>query len=330
MRWIFISITIVVIIGISLCLNLVTPEADASCGSANCFLITGTQEGIASEGQIIMDISYRFIPMDRIHEGSSDAPEALVPRIDFENGVIVPDGHSEVRTNNELMQVDIGYGITPRFALALSIPFFNLRTHEHFEDTEFTRQDGTSGLGDLRLTGRYTLWVSTKNLLVSGIGVKIPSGEYKLLSHDGEINEPTIMPGTGSWDGLFSAYYAYQIFPHRLDTFFSASYQIATKNDLDYQFGNRLILNGGVNYRPGERTTTSLQVNARLTPHDEFKGEIVPSTGGKWVYLTPGIKVEASENTSLYTFIQIPVYQFVNEANLVPRYGLILGISHAF
>ncbi|MBI4715525.1 MAG: transporter [Nitrospirae bacterium] len=311
-----------------------TGSAIASCGSANCFLVTGTQEGIANPGQIILDLSYRWIPMDRIQRGSDSASEALVPRVDFANGVIVPDGHSEIRTNNELAQLDVSYGVSPKAALTLAIPFFNLRTHEHAHvPGDFTRQDGTSGFGDIRLIGKYAPWVTTKQLLVFGLGVKTPTGEYKLLDHEGEINEPTIQPGTGSWDGLISAYYAYQIRPHRLDAFVSGSYQLSGENDLDYRFGNVLILNGGANYlfssqeRP---VTASLQLNLRQSPHDEFKGEEVPSTGGTWVYLTPGVKIQPSPHTSFYTHVQLPVHQDVNEVNIVPRYGWIMGVSYAF
>ena len=56
----------------------------------------------------------------------------------------------------------------------------------------------------------------------------------------------------------------------------------------------------------------------------------VPSTGGAIVYLTPGVRFEAKSGTSIYGFVQVPVYEQVNEANLAPRAGLVLGLSHAY
>lgn len=325
------SLSLIAGIAVSFWLAAAPPKADASCGSANCFLVTGTTEGIETVGRLTLDLSYRWIPMDQVHRGSKSADEALVPGIDFTNGLIVPDAHQEVRTNNELMQLDVGIGITERFSGMISVPFFNLRTHEHAHvPGDFSRQDGTSGFGDIRLIGKYALWVSTKHLLVGGVGIKTPSGEYKLLDHDGEINEPTIQPGTGSWDGIVSAYYAYQVIPHELDAFLSTSYQVTTENPLDYKIGDTWLANGGVSYRLAEKWTTSLQANLRYAPRDEFKGEEVPSTGGAWIYLTPGIKTQASPNTALYAHIQFPLYQRVNDANIVSRYQLIVGVSHAF
>jgi hypothetical protein len=306
----------------------------ATCGAANCFLVTGTQEGIANPGQVIVDLSYRFIPMDKIHSGSRDTNEAITPRIDFETGQILaapdPKAHKELRTNNELMQVDLTAGVTPRLAVTITVPFFNVRTHEHDHVTPaFSREDGTSGFGDVRLIAKYALWIHTKHLLVGGLGIKLPTGEYKLRDHEGHINEPTIQPGTGSFDGLASLYYAYEIFPHELNAFLSGSYQANAENDLDYKMGNTFLLNTGVDYRLNDKVLASIQANMRQAPRDSFNGQSVPSTGGRWVYLTPGIRFLGGA-TTLYTHVQLPVVQYVNEVNLVPRFGFIMGVSHVF
>ncbi len=319
----------------SLSFFLSTPQAWSSCGSANCFLVTGTQEGISNSGQMTLDISYRYIPMDDFQRGSGSVGEAVVPKVDFGAGVIEDGHHREVRTVNELMQVDVGYGIAERFTVQVSIPLVNDRSHEHFDGVgtageEFTRQDGTSGMGDIRINGRYAALVRTRHLLVLGLGLKLPTGEYKLLDAHGEINEPTIMPGTGSIDYLFSFFYDYQIRPHKLDAFLSGSYQLTTENDLGYEFGEQSILNTGLGYIANEKVTVSGQLNLRHTPHDQFKDIGVASTGGTWLYVTPGIRVQASDALGLYSFVQIPVYQYVNEVNLVSRYALALGASYTF
>lgn len=317
------------------------PLAHASCAASTCFLVTGTQEGIANPGQVIMDLSYRYITMDSPQRGSNEASEALTAGIDFATGEIEADHHRELRTLNELAQLDISYGVTPKFALSLSIPFMNNRYHEHVIIAnhppaglhEHYASERISGMGDLRLTGKYAAHTSIRHLLVAGLGIKAPTGEYKLRNSSGDINEPTLMPGSGAWDGLFSLHYAYQIQPHEWDTFISGAYQLTTANDLEYKMGNTLLLNTGTNYRftaHEKEFTASLQINLRQTPRDEFNGQDVPNTGGTWVYLTPGITAHATPTTALYTHLQLPLYQDVNDANLVPSYGLIAGLSHSF
>jgi hypothetical protein len=310
-------------------------EAEASCGSANCFLVTGTQEGVFQPGQVVVDLSYRYIPQDRMMKGSSSTDDVLVPKVDFAGGGLELDHHRELRTINMLSQLDLSYGLSSVVTGALSVPFSNRRLHEHDDevgtvDEHFTNTDGTSGFGDMALTGKGALLVTTKHLLVGGVGIKFPTGEYKLRDSEGAINEPTIMPGTGSFDLLLSGYYSYGWHPHEMDTFLSFLYRLNTENPLDYKFGNATMVNGGINYIPAEKVTLTGQVNARFAGRDEFKGESVPSTGGTFVYLTPGVRVQASPNTAFYTHLQMPVYQKVNEVNLAPRYGLLLGVSYAF
>lgn len=334
MHWHRTSIIVTALV-VGLGCGIVSP-VHATCGSANCFLVTGTQDGIANPGQVLADLSYRFIPMDQIQQGSQGASEAVVPKIDFATGQIVvspdPEAHKEIRTNNELMQLDLTFGVTPRLALTLAVPFFNLRTHEHehVAPDSFTRQDGTSGFGDIRLIGKYALLIHTKHLLVGGLGVKVPTGEYKLRDHEGAVNEPTIQPGTGSWDGIASLYYAYEIFPHELNAFLSTSYQASTENDLNYEMADTLIASAGIGWRVSEKVDVSGQFNMRQASRDAFNGQTVPSTGGRWIYFTPGVRLQGTPNTALYTHVQLPVSQYVNEVNVVPRYGFIMGVSHAF
>lgn len=318
-------------------------NAYASCGSGNCFLVTGTQEGISSPGQMTLDVSYRYIPMDDFQSGSGSTSEVLTPKVDFENKLIENDHHREVRTINELLQVDIGYGVTERFTLQVAIPLINNRTHEHYDGISatsptgtFTREDGSSGIGDIRLIGRYAPVILTRHLVVIGGGVKFPTGEYKLFNAEASINEPTVQPGTGSYDFLISLFYDYQIIPHKLDSFVSGSYQITTENDLDYEFGDQTLFNVGVNYllESKKNISVSSQLNFRHADRDAFEtttgGAGVPSTGSTSLHFTPGIRIQSSDNLSLYSFLQFPLYQYVNEENVVSRYGLVLGATYTF
>src|SRR5436309_15337124 len=104
------------------CLTLGGPQLLATCGSANCFLITGTSEGVGSKGEMSVDLSYRYIPQTRKLDGTESISEVLTPRVDFENGVLEPRHHREIRTQNTLVEVDLGWGVTERFTLATALP----------------------------------------------------------------------------------------------------------------------------------------------------------------------------------------------------------------
>lgn len=308
----------------------------ASCGSANCFLVTGTQEGVFEPGQVVVDLSYRYIPQDRKKRGRSGTNEVLVPKIDFENGEIIPDHHRELRTINMLSQFNVNIGLSPKYTVALAVPFSNERLHEHYDDVdlavgdngEFNNDAGTSGFGDIVVTGKRIMLASTRHLLVGGLGLKLPTGEYQLKDSEGALNEPTIMPGTGSYDFIVSGHYVYQIDPHRISAYVSTQLRFNTENKYDYKFGDSIVLNTGLSYRATDKINISGQINARVADRDEYKGDDVPSTGSTMIFLTPGIQLLSTDSTSFYTHIQVPLYERVNEVNLVPTYGVEFGVSH--
>jgi hypothetical protein len=311
------------------------PPSRATCGSANCFLMTGTQEGVNASGILTIDLSYRFISQGRRLSGSHEVPEVLAPKIDFENGLIEPDHHREIRTQNTLVEIDLSYGLTPRLTLAGSLPIINQRDHEHFDDVgtpeeHFTREDGSSGFGDVRFGARYAFVVKTKNLLSAGMAVKLPTGAYTLHDGEGDINEPTIQPGTGSTDAILSVQYVHQVIPERLQWFLAGAWRKNGENDLDYRFGDETIVNAGLRHRISKRVAWSAQANWRDTGRDRFLSQDVPSTGVTFLDLTPGLTLDTGTGTVLYGFVQLPVSQRVNESQLAPRAAFMTGVSKSF
>ncbi|HET6372273.1 MAG TPA: hypothetical protein VFG76_03135, partial [Candidatus Polarisedimenticolia bacterium] len=260
------------------CASLSSSVTLATCGSANCFLVTGTQEGVGLKGKLTVDLSYRYIVQSKGLEGTNGVSDVLAPKIEFENREIEKDHHREIRTQNTLVQLDLAWGVTDRLTVAGSFPLINDRDHEHFDEAGtaqefFTREDGSSGFGDVRLGARYGFLVRTKNLLVGGVTVKLPTGQYRLNDSEGEINEPTIQPGTGSTDAIAGLYYAHQWIPLRFEYFVSGSQKVNGENDLDYRFGAESLLNAGISYTASGRITWTVQVNARKTAHDLYLRE---------------------------------------------------------
>jgi len=311
--------------------------AQAACGSANCSFIRGSQSGITGKGRFVFDISHSYILQDDKQKGAGNTDEVLVPKVNFEGRELEADHHRELRTVNQLTQLDVSYGITEKFTATLNLPFRNDRYHEHDDEVTpgtpagvFNNVDGTTGMGDITLILKYALLQTIKHQFIMGAGVKFASGEYKLRDNEGGINEPTLMPGTGSYDAILSGLYIFSLIPNRVNLFASASHRFTTTNPLDYLFGETTLLDAGMVYELSDSVSLSAQINARIKGRDTYIGLPVPSTGGEFVNLTPGVILAASENLSLYTHVQIPVYQRVNEVNLVPNYGFLFGASYGF
>ncbi len=312
-----------------------TRPVAASCGSASCFIVTHSEEGVETAGSFQIDLSFRYVDQTRKLDGSHAASEVLVPKIDFENEVIEPDHHREISTRNTMLLLDLAYGINSRVSVFGVLPLVVDKNHEHFDDVgtpdeHFTNTDGTRGFGDVALGARYALLVKANDLLMGSVSAKIPTGAYKLLDSGGAVNEPTIQPGTGSYDGLLTLYYVRHQFPKPVEWFVSGSERINGRNSLEYRVGNETVASFGVSYAASQRWVFSGQLNGRHAGRDDYRGEGVPSTGSDSLSLAPGIRFRTGDRLELYGYLQLPVYQNVNEAQLAPRAGFIAGFSKSF
>src|SRR5262249_41814991 len=136
------------------------PEVHATCGSTACFLSTRTQDGTLLSHTFRLDLSYRYVDQSRMRFGGSSTDEVLTPGVNFDEGVLEPNHHREIRTGFHVLQADASYGLTDRLSLLASIPLVSAKHHEHFvrepgEPERFTDGDGTTGFGDVQLGARY-------------------------------------------------------------------------------------------------------------------------------------------------------------------------------
>ena len=78
------------------------------------------------------------------------------------------------------------------------------------------------------------------------------------------------------------------------------------------------------------RLAPSLQLKLNLRGRNTFLGQGVASTGATFVYLNTGLRGSTSENIGYYGFLLLPIYRDVNDAQLAPRFSVVLGLSKTF
>jgi hypothetical protein len=119
-------------------------------------------------------------------------------------------------------------------------------------------------------------------------------------------------------------------FPRPVEWFVSGSWRINGRNPLEYRVGDEVVATGGASYAAGQRWVYSLQLNARHAGRDDYRGVGVSSTGSDAFSLSPGVRFRTGDRLELYGYVQLPVYQNVNEAQLAPRAGLVVGFTKSF
>lgn len=312
---------------------VLAPRALPACDSSACLLVTRGGTGVLPRGVLRLDASFRHTDESLRFEGSRRVDRVPRPKVDFESRRLRPGYHDDLGGSDSFVQLDAGYGLTSRLSLLLSVPLFSQRAYDIGHLPVASENFTTRGNGDLLVGARYGLRAG-RGSLVAGLSVELPTGRNDLESPSGRVDrgilDPMLQPGSGSWDLVGSAQYSVSWPSAGLDWTLAGSYQANAENDLGYSFGDAAIASATASRALGSRLRASLQLKGVLEERSRYLDAPVPSTGSKLAYLIPGLSLAASPNASLYVFVPLPVYRYVNEAQLSSKPAFVVGISHSF
>jgi hypothetical protein len=277
----------------------------------------------------------------------------IAPLIDFERQLVLTGHHSDSSMRHSLLQADLGFGLTSRITLSVSIPLLTDRLHEQFDlksnlgishnlhgpseevfDSTYLSSTptphGAKGIGDLQVGGAISAFVTSRHSLVLRLGVKAPTGDYKLRDSFGSVDRPDLQPGSGSWDVVGAGQYQRRIGESEWSFFSGAWGRINGTNDIHYRFGNEISTAAGITQATPGRLRFSAQLGFRANARDEFISKPVPATGLSAWTLTPGLRVHLGPGLGAYVFAKLPIATRVNDAQLQPRIDILAGFSRTF
>lgn len=342
--------------------------AQASCGSVTCFVVIGSQQQVSPAGLLTVNAFYNYTPQGTLLSGMN----GVIPAVDLGNRQLILGHHQEIRTISQMYTLDLNYGVTDRFGIEVAIPYKRIK-HQHLDGLgeanggagELTRFSD-NGIGDILINAKYNLLPTLSSMVVTAFGLYLPTGDHnqKTMGIDGaETMEPTAQLGRGQVGLQGSIYQTYEVIPHRLNQFASASYRHTFRNDFDYQFGDQFDLGFGANLVTVPWLVLANQFNYRYMVHDSFRGSLsrsltpsdpgfpdeaqvldpnitnraVPTTGSTFFAYTPGFqislgelfKTSLTENASMYFYSQIPIARDFN-GNLAQGVSYVFGITKLF
>lgn len=328
---------------LSLALTLATLVATSeayACAACGCTLSKDWEtQGITSKPGFSADLSYDYLNQNQQRYSGSKASGTLI------NQLLTNTQEIEAFTKTQTLTASLNY-TGDSFGLSIQLPFVS-RTHGTYGTTAplgstyLTSSDNS--IGDARIIGRYTGFSADKS---SGIivGVKMPTGNTGAYFADGVTPlDAGLQIGTGSTDLIFGGYTSGSV--DKFGWFAQATVQHAMSTDVallnnTYRPGDAYTLNTGLRYAEfGAKVTPMLQLNiikravdtGTGVPQDMLTGTPgIAISGGTLAYLAPGVSVRIGGGTSVYGFLQLPVYQSVNSLQLTPSYTLTLGVRQSF
>jgi hypothetical protein len=341
----------------------------ASCGSVTCFVVIGSAQQVSPAGLLTVNTFYNYTPQGTLLSGTN----GVIPAVDLDNRQLILGHHQEIRTISQMYTLDLNYGVTDQFGIEVAIPYKRIK-HQHLdglgEDIDGNGGAGKitrfsdNGIGDIFINAKYNLLPTISSMVVAGFGVYLPTGDHDQTTagvENAETMEPTAQLGRGQLGLQGSIYQTYEIIPHRLNQFASASYRHTFRNNFGYQFGDQFDFGFGANLVTVPWLVLSNQFNYRYMVHDSYSGSLaqsqppgappaepdvidpnitnraVPTTGSTFFAYTPGFqislgelfKTSLTENASVYFYSQIPIARDFN-GNLAQGVSYVFGITKLF
>lgn len=295
------------------------PAGRASCGSSFCSVNTQWEsQGAWSEPGLRFGLRYEYLDQNQLRSGSRKAEPDATP------GSMTTD---ELNTLNRNWLANLDYTIDRNWSVSLQLPYV-VRDHRHvFNDVvPVTETWSITGLGDLRALATYQVAVN-QGAVGLRLGVKLPTGSTKETNGDGVTAERALQPGTGTTDAIAGAYYYRKLQGDATTMFAQVLWQRPHDAYQGYAGGEQIMLDVGLRYALTLETSALLQLNVQTKSRDHGGDSEPDESGGRYVYLSPGISHTFTPRLQGYAFVQLPLYQYVNGTQLTPDWSAVAGLS---
>jgi hypothetical protein len=293
-----------------------------ACASCGCTLTADwLSQGLAAQPGTTFSLRYDFVPQTKLHSGTKAVDRSAID--------LPADREIERHTYNHSLTMTLDHQFAGDFGLDVQLPLVARPHSTNSEDTVEPSHSNTSGIGDLRVVGRWQGLSTPGNVTGIEAGFVLPTGRFHQTFGSGpsagEEVDRGLQPGTGTVQAVLGAYHLGAVTPE-LGYFVQVTGQ-APLNDRDgYRPGSFIQASAALNLTHWRNVTPQLQLSFRATGRDSGPNSDRPNSGGEQVNLSPGVSAKISSKLVGFTFVELPLYTRVNGYQLVPKVKLSAGL----
>ncbi len=248
----------------------------------------------------------------------------------------IPQHHDEVRTINRNWLASFDYTFDDKWSVLATLPLLD-RDHTHIHNhrgAQIPESWDFSKMGDLRVVGRRqwsseSLEAQRLDFFGTTFGLKLPTGIQDARNADGDLAERSLQPGTGTTDLLLGGFFQ-RMLGSGSSWFVDALIQTPLNSHDNFKPGTRVSFDVGYRYEVNDRLGLMLQLNALYKDRDKGSDAEPQDSGGKFVFLSPGLSYVLAKNVQAYGYVQLPLYQYVNGVQLTADWAIVAGFSTRF
>ena len=236
--------------------------------------------------------------------------------------------------------MELGYSFSDRFSIDGFFSFVR-QEREIINNSGEENFTFSQGIGDAFFLFKYKLLATDNNntTVHTALGVKAPFGASDLRNGDSPVQlSADLQPGSGAWDGIAWAQLTH-VLAFRPSMSFMAtgaySYKGINNNYFNgaqsYQFGQEFFVVAGVSDRlifGKVLIDPAVTLRYRRVRPDQVDELELPSTGGQWVFINPGLSYWLRDDMSLSAGIELPLFADIMGTQVTSTYRINVGIYY--
>ncbi|OFX20625.1 MAG: hypothetical protein A2033_01245 [Bacteroidetes bacterium GWA2_31_9] len=298
-------------------------------GGNGCPIAGGTSQGVLALHQLELGANYQYFNSSKFFAEDRDTANL------FDN------------LNSNYLYFRMAYGVSKNLTMSVESGYFLNKTQIGLDNSD-TIESG--GIADMIIFPRYMIYSKTKGEnrteATIGLGLKIPLGTYNdsIVAYTNPITymntyataPPAVQPTNGSHDFIFYGFFFKGFKGWKL--FLNTIYIKKGWNPLGEKFGNYSSVSLFVGKTFFKHLGTTIQFKSEWIGKIQSAPKVKllsyynidkEATGGRSVFVSPQISYNIKSFT-VFLLSEIPIYQYLNKAQIGVQYQATLGLSYKF
>jgi len=299
-------------------------------GGAGSPIAGGAATGVLQENQMEISLNYQFNQSNKFFNEHKEA----IPLF------------SDLSSDYLFFRTD--YGVSKKLTLSIASGYY---LDKSLIETDNADTTSSSGLGDLIIFPRYSIYNKTTNFkrteIAIGLGLKIPLGAHNdsTLTYSDEwigdiyqTNPPTVQTTTGSNDFMFYSFFFREFQKRKLRLFMTALHVKKGFNPSGIKYGDYTSIGFFASKTFFYRWGVTSQIKAenigqiKAAENIDLEGfyNISPeSTGSKKWFFIPQLSY-SQNGITVFATSEIPLYQYLNGTQVGSQHQFTFGVNYRF
>jgi hypothetical protein len=190
-----------------------------------------------------------------------------------------------------------------------------------------SRTDTAEGLGDLLALAKWRFFEKDDRHLAALFGLKLPTGNYRQRTNNGDLVGTHNQPGTGSTDfqlgGAYTAHYFEDFLEVSADLFARVNGEGAGR----FRSGNSIQSDVSFGLWPHSSLSPVVEFNFIVQERDLENDAVKRNSGARSLFVSPGLRYCLTAQTVVFANASFPVWQDLPGIQNNESYRISVGVG---